>query len=363
MRDFLLGVGCLCSLIGIASVIKPLQLLRIRTRRMGALVLLTGMVLNIVGVSTSVGGFLVGVGSLCFLVGMVSLIKPLEFVGIRTRRMAALVLLADIVIVMVGGGILGGKPAPSTPPSQTLTATPGEAGSSASTAQAAVSTVPPSITATSLPAGGVGGLYKASLSVTGGTPPYNWSLARGRLPPGLILSGDGTISGAPTAAGTYNFTVQVQDSHHPAQTAQQPLSIAIDEVCPAKTPVLVGKWVVAAGIDPGVQLKDRLGNEFLSIKADEGYTFALVPVAVTNASNQTESLTLVIWELSDSAGRVYKIETLADMYLPEKARLDATGVPPEATRTGYLVFQVKKGAEGLVLSMESMLREVKWKIK
>lgn len=255
---------------------------------------------------------------------------------------------------------------------------PDKAVSPKSAAQVEVSTAPLSITTSSLPGGVVGGSYKASgdimvgvigdryeasLSATGGTPPYSWSLAAGKLPPGLSLSRDGTISGTPTAAGTYSFTVQVWDSQRPAQTVQRPLSIAIDEAYPAKTPVLVGKWVVAAGIDPGVQFKDKLGDEFFNIKADAGYTYALVPVAVKNTSNQTESLVLVFWKLSDNAGRVYEIETMADLYLPEKTRLDVTGVPPEATRTGYLVFQVKKDAGSLALSMQTTLKEVKWKIK
>jgi hypothetical protein len=44
-----------------------------------------------------------------------------------------------------------------------------------------------------------------------GQPPYTFSIASGSLPPGVTLSGS-QISGMPTTAGTYNFTVQVVDS-------------------------------------------------------------------------------------------------------------------------------------------------------
>lgn len=52
-----------------------------------------------------------------------------------------------------------------------------------------------------------------NLGVTGGTAPYSWSLSAGALPPGLTLNtSTGDISGTPTTAGTYNFTVKVSDA-------------------------------------------------------------------------------------------------------------------------------------------------------
>ena len=46
---------------------------------------------------------------------------------------------------------------------------------------------------------------------TGGTEPYIFSAIPGTLPPGLSLSPAGVLSGTPTAAGTYSFTVAVRD--------------------------------------------------------------------------------------------------------------------------------------------------------
>jgi hypothetical protein len=73
------------------------------------------------------------------------------------------------------------------------------------------------ITAT-LPGGTVGVAYNAKLTATGGTPPYTWSIVSGTLPPGLSLAADGTVSGTPTAAGTYQLTVQVDGSATKAMT-------------------------------------------------------------------------------------------------------------------------------------------------
>ncbi len=69
-----------------------------------------------------------------------------------------------------------------------------------------------SITTTSLPGGTVGATYSAALAASGGAPPYTWSLASGGLPPGLTLNSGGQISGTPSVAGTFGFTVRVQDA-------------------------------------------------------------------------------------------------------------------------------------------------------
>jgi hypothetical protein len=65
----------------------------------------------------------------------------------------------------------------------------------------------------SLPRGTVGDAYSQTLTATGGAyPTYAWSLAAGSsLPPGLTLSAGGVISGTPTTAGTFSFTVSVND--------------------------------------------------------------------------------------------------------------------------------------------------------
>ncbi len=69
----------------------------------------------------------------------------------------------------------------------------------------------PSITTTSLSDGKVGEAYSQTLAATG-TTPITWALGSGSsLPAGLTLS-DGTISGTPTTAGTFTFTVKATNS-------------------------------------------------------------------------------------------------------------------------------------------------------
>jgi hypothetical protein len=78
---------------------------------------------------------------------------------------------------------------------------------------------PLSITTTSLQQGQTAVAYNATLSATGGTAPYMWTLKSGTLPAGLSLSTGGTISGTPTTAGAASITVHVSDSATTPQTA------------------------------------------------------------------------------------------------------------------------------------------------
>lgn len=92
-----------------------------------------------------------------------------------------------------------------------------------------------SIVTTSLSSGTVGVSYNLSLLASGGKTPYSWSIVSGNLPSGLNLNTSGIISGTPTTAGTYNFTVQVRDSSSSQQTDLKELSINIADGTAADT--------------------------------------------------------------------------------------------------------------------------------
>jgi hypothetical protein len=88
---------------------------------------------------------------------------------------------------------------------------------------------PPQITfpATCCPAGRVGASYLQNFFLTGGVPPFTSAISSGSLPPGLHLAASPPISitGVPTASGTFAFTVAVTDST--GATATKPGSITV----------------------------------------------------------------------------------------------------------------------------------------
>lgn len=90
----------------------------------------------------------------------------------------------------------------------------------------------PDVTTASLPAGQAGSAYNATVTVSGGTAPYTWSLTTGNLPAGLVLDSNGTISGTPTTAGTFNLTVTVTDKNGGTDTQALSLSIAEQPALP-----------------------------------------------------------------------------------------------------------------------------------
>ena len=102
------------------------------------------------------------------------------------------------------------------------------------------------VNAASLPPGVVGAAYLIQVGSGGGQQPYVWSVAGGSLPPGLALNppGGNVISGVPTAAGTYVFSLQVADG---LQTSPpQPMSIAI--AAPAVPLSIVSAVQLPAGL-------------------------------------------------------------------------------------------------------------------
>jgi len=76
--------------------------------------------------------------------------------------------------------------------------------------------------------GRVGVWYSNNLSVGGGRPPYAFSIDSGALPPGLNIGAKtGLISGTPTAAGSYTFSVRVYDAN--VATTLRSLTLVIVE--------------------------------------------------------------------------------------------------------------------------------------
>lgn len=68
------------------------------------------------------------------------------------------------------------------------------------------------IAPSALTGGTVGAAYSESIIASGGIATYSYAITAGALPAGLTLSSTGSLSGTPTAGGTFNFTVTATSS-------------------------------------------------------------------------------------------------------------------------------------------------------
>jgi len=170
----------------------------------------------------------------------------------------------------------------------------------------------PAINTSSLPAGEVSVPYAQTLSASGGTAPYTWSLATGfTLPPGLLLNAaSGLISGTPTVDGAYPVTVQLTDAS--STSATRALSITVQPKLAITTMSLPGGaigtvysqvlesaggvapivWAITFGVPPpGLNLNSSLGFISGSPTAEGLQTFT---VAATDALGATASRQLTL---------------------------------------------------------------------
>jgi Putative Ig domain len=124
--------------------------------------------------------------------------------------------------------------APTNTSAKSITVTASSAAQSTAQASTAVTITSTAftITTSNVPSATEATLYSASLTASGGQPPYQWSIVSGSLPAGLQLNAStGTLSGSPTQAGTFTFSVRGTDAA--SQTALQSFSLLVS--APAQT--------------------------------------------------------------------------------------------------------------------------------
>ena len=73
----------------------------------------------------------------------------------------------------------------------------------------------------------------------------------GSVPPGLTLATDGAITGTPTAAGTFDFTLAVTDADGLTATSDQTITIAPGCASPTPTPSQAPSAAPTGSAQPG----------------------------------------------------------------------------------------------------------------
>ncbi|HEV8432104.1 MAG TPA: putative Ig domain-containing protein [Thermoanaerobaculia bacterium] len=144
-------------------------------------------------------------------------------------------------------GVISGTPAAGCSIIFTITATDKNGCSGNHNYQIDVSCQPIAISPASLPGGNVSSPYSQTITATGGTPPYTFTVVSGTLPPGLILASGGVLSGTPATVGTYCFDAGAADSAGCATIISYTIVISAAS-CPAGTVIVLSPPSLPAAI-------------------------------------------------------------------------------------------------------------------
>jgi hypothetical protein len=213
-----------------------------------------------------------------------------------------------------------------------------------------------------LPSGAPGVLYSQQFSASGGTASYTFAVSSGNntLPSGLTLSAAGLLSGTPTAAGTFIFTVQATDQNNCLGVRQYTLTIS----CPAITlPTLPNgtagtayNQTVAASPSGTYSYAVTLGSlpTGLTLNASSG------AITGTPAGSGSFNFTITATAGACSGSRQYTVEiacTVSLPALPNATAGNAYSQSAAATPAGTYTYSLTQGSlpSGLTLNAQSGL--------
>ncbi|MFZ2281454.1 MAG: putative Ig domain-containing protein, partial [Prosthecobacter sp.] len=284
-------------------------------------------------------------------------------------------------------GVISGTPTASASPSTSVTVRVNDAygcqGTQVVTLQICpVISVSPSI----LPTPTVGTAYSQTLTASGGTASYTFTLASGALPTWATLSSSGVLSGTPNSTTAATFTVRATDANGCSTT----LSFTVTPVCPTVTITpaslatgTVGSaysqtlsatggvapyssWTVTAGTLPaGLTLNASTGvisgtptasaspstsvtvrvNDANGCQGSRAITFQICPVVSFSPTTLTTATvgTSYSQTITASGGTGPYTFTLASGTLPTWASLTSAGVlsgTPNSTTTAIFTLRV-----------------------
>lgn len=175
-------------------------------------------------------------------------------------------------LTLTSAGLLTGTPTTAGNWSFDVIATDqfGCTGTQALTLTVAPDCTPLVLTPFLLPTGTVGTSYHQAITARNGLEPYTFAIASGALPGGLTLTPGGTLTGTPTTAGSFSFTVTATDAQGCTGSRNYTLNVVLP--CPSLV------------VTPSTLLEGRLGAAYNQSLAAEGgtapYTFTVTAGAL-----------------------------------------------------------------------------------
>jgi Putative Ig domain len=209
-----------------------------------------------------------------------------------------------------------------------------------------------------LPDAVVGKAYSFQLEGTAGCETtYHFKLHSGYMPSGLLVSGEGLISGTPTAAGRYEFYVELTDDckSPPSQGKMDmhvlpPLILATQGL----KPTLVGRpytatlvasggdgpllWSVEGTLPPGLTLKEELkenGTLSGTPTTTGSFTFNLRVQDLGRIRSSTKQFTLVV---------AAPVSATPPTFRPSEVGVPFTATPATTGGAAPLAWSVARGS-------------------
>jgi hypothetical protein len=214
---------------------------------------------------------------------------------------------------------------------------------------------PPNITTTTLPAGTIGQNYNQAVLATG-TGPLTFSIVApgtGTLPPGLNLNAStGTITGAPTATGTFPFTVRVADTFGRDDTQALSILVSTDNPPQIVPPSLPSGTVGVAYGPSTLQATGGMGTVTWSISAGSlppgltigpSLTGPSVTISGTPTSQGTFNFTVGV---TDSLGQSDTRALSITINLPPPLDITTTALPGGSIGQPYSQTVAATGGTG-----------------
>jgi hypothetical protein len=123
---------------------------------------------------------------------------------------------------------------------------------------------------TSLPKGFLRQPYHFKLEAQGGILPLKWEITAGAQPPGIDLSTDGVLTGAPTEVDTFHFVVTITDSGKPVRERKKEFTFNV--IAPllvewSRKPRITGRRVEGA-IKVSNQTEQDFDFTFIALAVD-----------------------------------------------------------------------------------------------
>jgi hypothetical protein len=157
---------------------------------------------------------------------------------------------AGLVLDALTGAITG-TPTASGAYSFTITATDAVTASASVPYSGTVTSPTITVSPSTLSAMVVGVPFSDSVSASGGTAPYTYTVTSGTLPAGLVLDAlTGAITGTPTASGAYSFTITATDAF--GSTGLQPYSGTVTSPIITVSPSTLSAMVVGVPFSESV---------------------------------------------------------------------------------------------------------------